>query len=248
MATIGDRVSRVSFKLGNRTDLLAPIGGVTGAASRIDLWLVDAYLSLGWGVDFAEMEQTTNFLTVNSSQTYPRPSDARAIKNITGYGSNGTVYTMNTVDIGYIRRYQSPQQGQQNATTTAPSTWAEFGNTLWFSPPPIGGINMVVDYWQVPQVDQTNQNTIESTQLLLPDDWLEILDYQATMRGHAELQEPDKTMALQQLLYGTVDPSTGKFSPGLIQQLMTRRQATTGFKDWGLQPQNMAMRSYISRS
>jgi len=245
MATIGDRVSRVAFKLGNRQDLLVPIDGGSGP-SRLDLWLTDAYISLGFGVTFPESEVSMNFLTVAGSSQYARPDDVRAIKSLTGYKSDGTVLTIETKDIGYLRRYQN-EQVMNNPPKSTPAIWAEFGSYLYFSPVPNDAYSIFVDYWQKPIVDQTSQASIESTNLQLPDDWLEVLDYEATMRGHAELQEPDKSMALQQLLYGATDAS-GRYSPGLIQNLMNRRQASTPYKDWGLQPKVNAIRPYGGKS
>jgi hypothetical protein len=75
----------------------------------------------------------------------------------------------------------------------------------------------------------------------MPDDWLEILDYSAAMRGLTELIEPDKAAALYNLLFGprgenTIDPKTGRPKFGLIAQRMTAMEAEYTDAFYGLPP------------
>jgi hypothetical protein len=51
------------------------------------------------------------------------------------------------------------------------------------------------------------------------------------------MQEEDKAHAIQAMLYGYSDPATGKYTPGLVQNLQNRLQASGAFKDYGIQPQ-----------
>ena len=67
----------------------------------------------------------------------------------------------------------------------------------------------------------------------LPDDWLEILDYEAQMRGFIDLQEPDKAAGVRQLLYG--NPKKPGM-PGLIKQRLTRIQAEYENANYGIRP------------
>lgn len=221
MATLGDQVDEVLFKLGNRTDL------TVGNPSRIDRWLRSAYINMGMSIPFPDMEDTQTFNLVQGQDTYPYPVTVRAIKALTLYRADGTVITVETKDIKYIRRMNNVNQG-------APSIWCDFHNSIIFRPVPDqnGPYQCVVDVWLKPVIAPN----IEDTVILMPDDWTEALNYSAAVRGHAELQEDDKAKSLQTLLYGYTDPATGKYTPGLIQDLQTRAQATAPYVDWGMQP------------
>lgn len=308
MATLGDSVQAVSYNLGNRTDLVAPLGppvvgvvvdaepangglnyqlgdiiglirapGVLGmvevtevsetgvvleavvvnggsaytngvatsvggsgagatfnlltntvlADSRIDQWLSKAYINLMMENRFPGTEGSFTFQTVQGQDEYPYPDFVRAIEALTLYRSDGTVITVQTKDIGFIRR-------MNNTNQAAPSMWCEFGKNIIFRPVPDGNgpYTCVLDVWENPVI----ATPISDTEVLLPLDWVEALEYQATVRGHTNLQEEDKAHAVQSLLFGYVDPTTGKYTPGMIQNLQTRLQASAMFKDWGMQP------------
>jgi hypothetical protein len=234
MATLGDQVTSVQFKLGNRTDLAQIVAPAT--YSRIAGWLRDAYINLTMGNAFSELELTSTFPTIQGTASYPYPVDCRAIKALTLYRSDGTVITCETKDIKYIRRMNNVNQG-------APSIWCDYHNSIIFRPVPDanGPYTVTLDYWQLPVVS----SDIISTLILMPMDWIEALNYIASVRGHAELQEEDKSKAIISLLYGFTDPS-GKYTPGLVGELATRRQATTPYVDWGVQPQGKTQ-SYTTR-
>jgi hypothetical protein len=176
------------------------------------------------------------FNTVQGVASYDYPPLVRAIKALTLYRSDGTVITCETKDIKYTRRMNSVNQG-------APSIWCDFQNSLIFRPVPDanGPYLVTLDCWMKPVIE----DPIENTPILLPDDWLEVLDYMAAIRGHTELQEEDKAKQIQSLLYGFTDPS-GKYTPGTLQDLQTRRQATAPYVDWGVQPQGKTQ-SYTTR-
>jgi hypothetical protein len=227
--TLGDRVQSVMYKLGNRQDLTTPLSGGT-SPSRIDYWLQNAYINLLMENRFPGTEGTTTFNLVQGQSIYPYPDNVRAIETLTLYRPDGTVITVETKDIKFLRRMNSQNQ-------SAPSIWAEFGNTIQFKPVPDqnGPYQCTLDVWYNPVI----MDPISTTPILLPADWLEALDYQATVRGHTDLQEEDKAHAIESLLYGFVDPQTGKYTPGMIQNLQNRIQASAQFKDWGVQPQGM---------
>jgi hypothetical protein len=213
---------------GNGTEATCNITATTVAGpSRIDLWLRDAYINLGSGIPFPELEETLEFNTVQGQPVYAYPPGVRAVKALTLYRSDGTVITCETKDIKYIRRMNSINQG-------APSIWCDFNNSIIFRPVPDanGPYLVTLDCWMKPVIE----DPIETTPILLPDDWLEVLDYAACNRGHAELQEEDKAKSIQSLINGFTDP-TGKYTPGLINELQTRMQATAPYVDWGVQPQ-----------
>jgi hypothetical protein len=156
------------------------------------------------------------------------------MQRLTLYRPDGTVLTMETKDIAYLRRMNA-------FTQSAPAMWAEFGRNLHFRPIPDnnGPYLCVVDVWMVAIMDLDN---IGASSNLLPGDWWEALEYAAAVRGHTDLQEEDKAHAVQSLLYGYMDPQTGKYTPGLIQNLQNRLQATAPFKDYGMQPRGTTLR------
>jgi hypothetical protein len=211
--------------------------GTAPQPSRIDIWLRDAYINLFMENRFPGSEATVSFNTVQGVGAYNYPDTVRAIEALTLFRSDGTIITVETKDIKYLRRMNSLNQA-------APSMWAEYGYSINFRPIPDnnGPYLCVLDCWMKPIIT----TPISETPCLLPIDWLEALDYGATSRGHTDIQEEDKAHAIQSLLYGFVDPQTGKYTPGLIQNLQNRIQASAPFKDWGMQPKGQTQ-SYTKR-
>lgn len=227
MAVLDDLVQLVAFQLGNRPDLTQPVAAI-GAISRIELWLKNAYVSLGMGQSFSEMESTLTFTTTVGLDNYAYPTTVRAIKSLVLSRPDGTVILPARKDIQYIRRYASV------GITSAPAIWAPFSSLIFFRPAPDMIYTATVDFWAKPVIS----GSLGTTPILLPDDWLEALTYDAAMRGHTELGEPEKARALAMLLYGFTDPQTGKFTPGMLQNLSNRMQAEAPFEDWGVQPKD----------
>lgn len=230
MATIDDLQQLVSFQMGNRPDLTTPVVSI-GSITRIELWLKNAYLSLGWGQTFSETEATLTFSTAVGTDTYAYPATVRAIKSLVMSRTDGTIILPARKDIQYVRRYAG------GGSNSAPAIWAPFSQSIIFRPPPDQIYTVTVDYWAKPVL----ASPIGNTTLLVPDDWLEAISYEAAMRGHAELGEADKSRALAMILYGFTDPQTGKFTPGMLQNLQNRMQAEAPYEDWGVQPKNRYM-------
>lgn len=229
--TIGDRKINVAMKLGNRADLLQPAVGSVFTYSRISGWLRDAYIATATCRVFEQTQTTLQFSTAAGSDTYPVPADMRAKIALTGYDQYNTPIIMDEKNITYIRRYNSGQTGPGSAQNR-PSLYCFFGSSIIFRPVPNGSFNMYLDYWQKPLID----STLDDTELLLPDEWLEIIDYEAAVRGNAELLQEDKSRLIQELIYGFMDPTTQHYVPGLIERLQNREQAQSPYKDYGLQP------------
>lgn len=206
--------------------------------SRILYWLHKAYTNLIYENQFPDTEITYTFNLVQGQDVYPYPSWVRAIQALTLYRTDGTVITCETKDVKYIRR-------MANFTNqSAPSMWCEFGGSIIFRPIPDqnGPYITDLDVWSKPFIS----SPLGGTRVMLPEDWNEALDWAATVRGHTAIQEEDKAHAVQALLYGFVDPQTAKFTPGLIQNLQNRIQASRPFKDWGIQPKG-ATQGYTRR-
>lgn len=82
--TLSTRKINVAMKLGNRQDLLQPAPGSNNTYSRISGWLRDAYISIGMSTKFKDMQKSTTIQLVPGQDTYPYPSDCRAILSLVG--------------------------------------------------------------------------------------------------------------------------------------------------------------------
>lgn len=232
--TITQRKINVAMKIGNRQDLLQPAPGSTFTYSRISGWLRDAYISTAYCRTFEQSEFTYQFQTVPGQDTYVLNNQVRAPKAFTGYDAYGTPIIMQWSSISYLRRYTGTNLPPQAGTNTRPCLWTLWNQSIIMRPVPNDVFTFYFDYWQKPLITPD----VDSTPLLLPDDWLEIVDYQAAIRGNAELQQADKSREMQELLFGFTDPANGRIVPGLIEELQNRQQAMSPYVDWGIQPQN----------
>lgn len=231
---ISDRKINVAMKLGNRLDVLTPAPGSTFTYSRVSGWLRDAYIAVATCRAFEQTEFTFQFQTVKGSDSYVIPVQSRAFKALTGYDQCGTPIDVKWKDIAYIRRYNTGTQPQSVPLFSRPSIFTLFANQIIFRPVPDQSYTFFFDYWQRPMIAPD----VDDTPLLLPDEWLEIVDYAASVRGNAELGQTDIARAQQELVYGFTDPQTGRFVPGILERMQNRTQAQAPFVDYGLQPQS----------
>jgi len=244
MATFQDRVARVAAVLGNRADITSVVA--PNAVSRVMGWIRDSYINICMSYPLETLEVSLPTVLAQGANTIIYPPDCRAIKSLTFSNvSDGTTFQPDFKDLQYFRMFNQVNLGP-------PSVYTTLNNLMLFGPGADRQYNLIIDYWQLPQIQDANgdvldpsQSTVDisSTPILLPYDWLEILDYGAEMRGHAELLEREKAQELQQLLFGFTIPLTNKFVPGLIGQIMTRRQAQAPYIDYGIQPRT-PKRSY----
>src|SRR5207344_1899147 len=149
------------------------------------------------------------------------PDGARAIKDITIYINNAprTLFKRN---MKIIRQYQA-----QN--TSVPAIWAPFGSMYYLRGVPNGAYPIVIDFWKWPEI----MATVDETVVDLPPDWIEIVSYEAQMRGYVDLQEADKAANIRAILYGNpMKPGM----PGLIKQRLTRIQAEYQDANYGMRP------------
>lgn len=212
MATIGDRATIIVSLLGGRTDL----------AAQISQWLANSYRDLASTVPFEELEDSESNLTVSAIGSYDYPATARAIKSLT--------LVQNTAPIPLWKRNMTILDRYPTTVGLGvPSIWAPFGRQYFLRPVPNDSYELIVRFWQQAVIDPDDVN---DTELKVPQDWLEIIDYQAQMRGYTDLQEPDKAAAIRNLLYGQGDPR----KPGLIKQRLTRIQAEYSNANYGMRP------------
>lgn len=256
---LANRRQNVNDELGRRVDISTL--GTAGAPSRIDLWLWASILNVGMTYDFPEAQATLTGQWQQGMDSIVWPPEARGIDSIKFYWPNGTAIRTYWKDIDYLRRYPA---GPVTIPVTfplvsvgPPSITADHNNQIFIRPYADSVVyNYILDYFQKPfqAVGQSSvdppytavgTSDIGATPVMVGDDWLEIIDYGAMMRGHIALGEPEKAQSIQQLLFGFTMPQTGKQVPGLIAQALTRRQLMAPRMDYGVQPRQ-AKRSYTN--
>jgi hypothetical protein len=215
--TIQNLEASVLRKVENRTS-------DTGLA---DQWIRDSLLEIAsdadFRSDFAELEVLgpTFNLTANTN-TYPE----------TDFFSSGLILdTMLdiTLWIDYPSNTESrkldPSHYQEidKLQTSIPSTpieWCRFGGNIIFFPTPDQAYQTQArGIQQHPITDYFNAaGNLNTTVILLPNDWLEAIVYGAALRGFNDLGQYDSAAAIRSQLYG--DPS----QPGLIGLLKGRKK------------------------
>jgi hypothetical protein len=214
--TIGDTVDDVKDLLGNRSDITA----------RISRWIASGYRDIATTIPFETLEQTDNTFLVPNVDTYDYLQGARAVKSITlGFpaGVPQSWRPLRKRNVKILDRYNTSTPG-------TPSIWAPFNQQYIIRNVPDNAYQLIVRYWMSVQIDP---NDINNTVIQVPDDWVEIVTYQAAMRGFMALLEPDKAAAIRTLLYGNPKQPD---KPGLLKQRLTRIQAESMDADYGLRP------------
>lgn len=221
MSIIGDSVATVTLNLGNRSDL----------AARVSQWLAYAYIDLGMSYPFEELEDSVDDAFQPGIDVYDYPATARAIKTLSMSFGAGLIQPIKRKDIKVIRRYTTTQQGGP------PTIYGTRAKQILVRPIPNQSFPFIWDVWNLPAVDQTSTSSINASPVLLPLDWVEIMQYMATLRGHIALLERDKASEIHQLLYG--DP-TDQTQPGLIKTKLLIHSAESYDSDFAIRPKNRA--------
>lgn len=223
MATIGDEVIPVVSLLGGRSDKTA----------QIAVWLANAYRDLASTLPFETLECThigvfpvTLLGRWPAYNTIDYPEHCRAIKSINIGQPAPSPAAWRPVfkrNVNIIDRYAS-------VNPSVPAVWAPFRDHLVFAPPSNGPYPYIMRYWRKVVIDPRRLN---DTVIELPEDWLEIVEYGAAMRGFLDLQQPDRSAAIRTMLYGNPKHPD---KPGLIKQRLLRIQAEYEDADYGIRP------------
>src|SRR5208282_1810492 len=231
--TIAQQKGSSLLELGNRSDL------DTGTPSRLDIWYQNSYVELAMNVPLETLEISIPDQFIADTDTYNLPQNCRLPKCITMNTQPGqsfdptsgglTVVTLDYKDITYIRQMTAQAPGP-------PSVYTLYGNQVIVRPVPDQNYSIIWDCWQLPVISGgLNSPQVSATPLLVPLDWLEIVDMGALMRGFKSLLERDKARELQELLYGFKTP-TGKQVPGYITYRQTQEQAGSPWENYGISP------------
>jgi hypothetical protein len=258
---LGNRRPYVAAALGNRADISQQ--AANGGPSRIDQWLWQSYLNLGMSYSFEQAEQSFSGQWTAGMDFLLYPPNGRMWRSIAFYHQNGTAIKINWKDMAYLRRYPVTQASlpiiNGIPSVGPPSIVAPFGAKLYVRPYADNNTySFIGDIWTKP-VQQINVSQpsvtppyvslgtadIGGTSLFVPDDWLEIIDLGAALRGHVSLLERDKAKEIQELLFGYSVPTSGKQVPGLIATMYNRYQAQAPNVDYNIQPRQ-TKRSYTN--
>lgn len=217
---ISDRLASVQTKLGNRSDL----------DLRIYNWLRDAYIEMAYAYSFDELQDSEDQSSVDGTSKYNYPSsvgvnnaEVRAIESLALIDTNGQSILLDRKSIRIIDEYSTEVESRPSIY----ATWNEqtaTGVQRFIELRPVPDSSDYTLRWRV-WLEPIIESTVQNTYLRCPLDWLEIIDYGASIRGFTELLEHDRANATRDLLYGFIDPTSGRRQPGLIASRMTRRQA-----------------------
>lgn len=228
MATIGDLIPNVISKLSNRT---VP-------ANKCVKWIQDAVKDITASFPFTELQVTgpTLQLTIGQPEYLKRAFlnandiDATNIDSFFLYisGSSGT---------GYPLKYRTiPTVEAMMKIAGQPVYWSRHGAFIYVAPMPSVAYYVFQRYQQRhPFTDNPINDTIR-----IADDWLEIVEYGAAMRGAWDERMYDYNKEVKVLLYG--DPefqrtgSLGQGQPGLIHAKTSQRARDMSNNERQMQP------------
>lgn len=218
--------------------------------SNIDRWLRDAIIELSGNPDlrdsFSELEEYGPQFNLTGGPIGVSVQEY-AETNFVPQGPPAD-YNIKTLDFLIWIDYPNNQKRQQltpthfqdsdkfNSYPSLPNQWYRFGNTIGFEPPPNQNYQVqarlqrrhpITDYFN--QTGQLNQTII-----LLPNEWFEILEWSAAMRGFMELLEFEKASEIRQQLWG--DPAHPNDFPGLVASVKTKRRQEAWEQQQPLRP------------
>lgn len=228
MATIGELIPNVISKLSNRTVPQA----------KCVKWIQDAVKDITASYPFTELQVTgpTVQLTINLAEygkrafLNPNDLDATNIDSFFLYinGSSGT---------GYNLKYRTvPTIEAMMKIAGQPVHWSRHGSNIYVAPMPQVAYYVFQRYQQRhPWTDSPVNDTIR-----IADDWLEIIEYAAAMRGAWDERMYDYNKEVKILLYGDpefqLNGSMGKGQPGLIHAKTSQRARDMSNNERQMQP------------
>jgi hypothetical protein len=238
VVTIANLEAETILKLENRTSETA----------SVDRWLRDALIELTGNPDlrdsFSELEvlgaitNLTGGTVATAVQEYPESQ----------FIALSSDYNIKTLDFmiwtdyptNNNRKQLNPSHYQEtdkfNSYPSLPTEWYRFGNTIGFDPPPNKNYQVQARIMRRhPITDYFNAvGALNSTVILMPNEWFEILEWSAAMRGFMELLEFEKASEIRTLLWG--DPEHPVNMPGLIAAVKTKRRQESWMQQQPLRP------------
>jgi hypothetical protein len=151
-------------------------------------------------------------------------------------------YNLSTLDIllwtdypnNTIRKKLNPTHYQDadkgGSQPSIPAEWYRFADTIGFNPPPNQAYQVQARLLRRHPITDSALNT---TVILLPREWNEVLIWCAAMRGYMELLEFDKASEIRTMLYG--DPRHPE-KVGLVSSVKKRRSREAWRSESSLRP------------
>jgi hypothetical protein len=244
IVTIANLEPEVILRVENRTTDTA----------RADVWIRDALLEISGNPDYRddfddlEVLGPTFNLTGGSSIAAGAVQEYSFTNIISQFNEqNMADYNLSTLDIliwidyptnNNRRRlnytsYQASDKVPQY--TSLPSEWYRFGYNFGVSPAPSMNYQVQARYLRRhPFIDYFNaQGLLNTTPVLLPAEWYEVIEWAAAMRGFMELLEYERANEIHTMLYG--DPKEPG-NPGLIKNIKSRRRRENWRQQQSLRP------------
>jgi hypothetical protein len=237
---ISDLASEVILKCGNRTTDL----------TRAYQWLVDAILEISSNPDyrdeFTELEilGPTFVLTGGSSTSASQQEYDESNIVPSGDTNDATldIFIWRDPPINSVRQKLNPSHYQEAdksvVTFSTPTSWYRFGGQIGFYPSPDKSYQIQA---RILRMHPIADSAIQTTTILLPRDWNEVLIHAAAEKGLIELQEYEKAQAIHTLLHG--DPKYPT-KPGMINGRKKKRGREAFRITQGLRP---IVHRYINR-
>lgn len=219
MAIINDSVSNVVKRI-NRSD--ADIN-----ASAIN-WLVQAYVDIASRYPFVEFQRYFNRATVTGQREYNLPDGVRAVLAITFQdtsitNSNGTPLTRR------LKKTSFREIARANFNVASASyRYARWNDKIFLDPiPDRDTYNVILYTWVYPDASSR-----ENTTILLPPEWIEVMEWEAVWRGHNEQLDYD---AARHVMERVVTPLTATRFRNL--------KSYIELQDWDIPVPQLVMRS-----
>lgn len=211
---VKDLIPGVINKLGNRTDI----------NDSIPKWIVAVVRNLTQNFPYEELRVTGPTVQFQANvNTYPvstflQPGDEFGLMNF------WWMYYAGTSGSGVVLKYRTPPVVASMANVTSgtmsngfPRYWTRYGTNFMVGMTP-GAAYYTYMAYQRKHPFSTNQSLWPEAQLLIPDEWQDVIEYAAAMKGAPEVQMDEKIPVWQTLLYGSGE--RGK--PGLIKTLVSQ--------------------------
>lgn len=231
-------------------EVILKVENRTSETANVDRWLRDSLIELTGNPDlrdsFSELEEygpvfnLTGGTVATSVQEY-------AETNFVPQGPPAD-YNIKTLDFLVWVDYPTNQQRRRMTPThfqdadkfqsspSLPNSWYRFGNTIGFEPTPNQNYQVQARIMRRhPITDYFNSSgLLNTTVILMPNEWYEVLEWAAAQRGFMELLEFEKANSVRTLLWG--DPEHPNDMPGLVASVKTKRRQEAWLQEQPLRP------------
>jgi hypothetical protein len=238
--TVSDLASEVIIKCENRTTDL----------NRAYQWLIDAILEISSNPDyrdeFSELEILGPTFNLTGGTTLGTSQQEYDESNIVPSGDTNDatldIFIWRNPPLNSVRQKLNPSHYQETdksvVTLSTPTSWYRFGGQIGFYPSPDQNYQIQA---RILRMHPIADAAIQTTVILLPRDWNEILIHASVEKGFIELGEYEKATAIHTLLHG--DPKYPS-KPGMINGRKKKRGRESFRSTQGLRP---IVGSYINK-